>query len=95
MLACAREVCAVAESEGARLDPEVPVQALLGLPGGIRSSMLNDLAAGRAPELDAIAGPVLRGGRRLGIATPATQELARRVAASVAVHTAGRPGRLG
>jgi 2-dehydropantoate 2-reductase len=92
MLGCAREVCAVAESEGVGLDPEIPVQALLGLPSEFRSSMQKDVAAGRAAELDAIAGPVLRRGRRLGIPTPATEELARRVAAST---DAREPGRLG
>ena len=86
MLSCAREVCAVAESEGARLDPALPVQALLGLPDGMRSSMQKDVAAGRPPELDAIAGPVLRRGERLGTPTPATAELARRVVASTATR---------
>jgi 2-dehydropantoate 2-reductase len=81
MVACAREVCAVAAAEGARLDPAGYERALLvGLPGEMRSSMQKDLAARRPLELDAIAGPVLRAGRRQGVPTPATEELARRVA---------------
>jgi len=34
--------------------------------------MQRDLDAGIAPELDAIAGPILRVGRAHGISTPAT-----------------------
>jgi 2-dehydropantoate 2-reductase len=74
-----REVCAVAGGEGALLDAEVFTQALLGIPGDMRSSMQKDIAAGRPPEIDAIAGPVLRRGREQGIPTPAVAELVRRV----------------
>jgi 2-dehydropantoate 2-reductase len=85
MLGCAREVCAVAAAAGARLDPEIYVQALLGMPDEMRSSMQKDVSAGRPPELDAIAGPILRLGRSFGIPTPATEELARRVGQAQAV----------
>jgi ketopantoate reductase len=44
-------------------------------PGG-RSSMQKDVAAGNPPELDAIAGPILRGGQTYRIDVPATRELA-------------------
>jgi ketopantoate reductase len=37
--------------------------------------MQKDVAAGRAPELDAIAGPILRGGSKYGIDVSATQAL--------------------
>jgi len=50
-------------------------------PAGMQSSMQKDVAAGRAPELDAIAGPILRGASTHGVAVPYTQELARLVAA--------------
>ncbi len=79
MCAMIQEVCAVAEGEGARLDAEVFTQALLGIPADMRSSMQKDIAAGRPPELDAIAGSVLRRGRERGLPTPATEELVRRV----------------
>jgi 2-dehydropantoate 2-reductase len=85
MCASVREVCAVAATEGAELDPEVFTQALLGMPPDMRSSMQKDIAAGRPPELDAIAGPVIRRGRERGIPTPATEELARRVGGQEAV----------
>jgi 2-dehydropantoate 2-reductase len=37
------------------------------MPPGMRSSMQKDFAAGRQLELDAIAGPIVRGGERYGI----------------------------
>jgi 2-dehydropantoate 2-reductase len=83
MRAAVAEVCAVAGSEGAQLDAEVYTKALAGMPEDMRSSMQKDIAAGRQPELDAIAGPVLRRGRERGISTPAMETLARRVAESV------------
>jgi 2-dehydropantoate 2-reductase len=79
MLAAIREVCAVAASEGARLDEERVIRTLLDLPDHMRSSMQKDIAAGRRPELDAIAGPVLRRGRDRGIPTPAVAELVRTI----------------
>ncbi len=39
--------------------------------------MQKDVAAGREPELDAIAGPILRGGFRHAIPVPDTEELVR------------------
>lgn len=70
-----REACAVAAASGADVDPATTLQTLLAFPGALRSSMSKDVAAGRPPELDAIAGPILRGGRRLGIPVPLTAEL--------------------
>lgn len=75
LFACHREAAAVGEAEGATLDREA-LEALLGQPlGGMRTSMQKDLDAGRPLELDAIAGPIVRGGRRHGLATLATAEL--------------------
>jgi 2-dehydropantoate 2-reductase len=85
MFAAIREVCAVAGTEGAPLDPEVLTQALLGMPDDMRSSMQKDIAAGKEPELDAIAGSILRRGRERGIETPAVEELARRVGGTKAL----------
>jgi len=78
--AAAHEACAVALALGARVDAEATVRTLRGFPGGLRSSMQKDVAAGRPPELDAIAGPILRGGAALGIPVPVTTELAALVA---------------
>jgi 2-dehydropantoate 2-reductase len=85
MCRAVREVCAVAGTEGAPLDAEVYLQALQGMPGDMRSSMQKDISAGREPELDAIAGSILRRGRGRGIETTAIEELARRIGATEAV----------
>ena len=78
---CVNEACAVGVTEGAMVSPEPILTALEGLPNGFRSSMQKDVAAGRVPELDAIAGPVLRGGSEHGIEVPATRSLVERVVA--------------
>jgi 2-dehydropantoate 2-reductase len=54
------EAVAAAERSGASIDVESPYKWLLALPATMRSSMLKDFTSGRALELDAIAGPVLR-----------------------------------
>jgi 2-dehydropantoate 2-reductase len=78
---CVKEACAVGLAEGAKVAPE-PILAALGeLPDGFRSSMQKDVAAGRPPELDAIAGPVLRGGSEHGIEVSATRALVDRIVA--------------
>jgi 2-dehydropantoate 2-reductase len=41
----------------------------------MRSSMQKDVERGNPPELDAIAGLILRGARRHGIEVPATKKL--------------------
>ncbi len=41
----------------------------------MRSSMQKDVEQGKPPELDAIAGPILRGAERHGIEIPATKKL--------------------
>ena len=45
------------------------------MPPNMRSSMQKDVERGKTPELDAIAGPILRGAARHGIAVPATKKL--------------------
>src|SRR5579862_305529 len=72
---CVREACAVATAEGAKVDADAVIAGTSKMPGDMRSSMQKDVAQGNKPELDAIAGPIVRGGRRHGIATPATENL--------------------
>lgn len=74
-LACIREASAVAAAEGARIDVEAVIAGVLKMPGNMRSSMQKDVEQGKTPELDAIAGPILRGARRHGIAIPAVTKL--------------------
>ncbi|HEY1676114.1 MAG TPA: 2-dehydropantoate 2-reductase [Candidatus Sulfotelmatobacter sp.] len=74
-LSCIREACAVAVAEGAKIDAEQIIAGTLKLPGNMRSSMQKDVEQGKTPELDAIAGPILRGARKHGIAVPVTAKL--------------------
>src|SRR3712207_2304900 len=72
---CVREACAVGVAEGAKAAPEPILAAFEGAPDGFRSSMQKDVAAGRPPEVEAIAGPILRGGAEHGIDVSATRAL--------------------
>ena len=73
--ACVREACAVGVAEGAKVNAEAVLSGVQGMPGGMRSSMQKDVEQNKTPELDAIAGPILRGGRHHGIEVPATKKL--------------------
>lgn len=73
---CAQdEALEVAAAEGARVDADALKALAAAAPSDMRSSMQKDVAAGRPPELDAIAGPIIRGGEKHGIAVPATRAL--------------------
>jgi 2-dehydropantoate 2-reductase len=72
---CVREACAVAVAERAKVDADAIIASMLKMPPNMRSSMQKDVERGNAPELDAIAGPILRGGARHGIPVPATKKL--------------------
>jgi 2-dehydropantoate 2-reductase len=78
---CQDEAVAVARAEGARIDAEALHALAAAAPDVMQSSMQKDVAARRPPELDAIAGPILRGGIRHDISVPATAELMRLVKA--------------
>src|SRR3989441_1439980 len=72
LMSAMAEACAVAKASGAEVDPAqvqaIHIQAIYdGLPSGIRSSMQKDVASSRRLELDAIGGPIARGGERYGI----------------------------
>ena len=74
-LSVIREACAVAVAEGARVNPDSVIAGVMKMPGNMRSSMQKDVEQGKPPELNAIAGPILRGGEKHGIDVPATKEL--------------------
>jgi len=61
------EACAVAKASGAEVDAAQIYKAYESSPSGMRSSMQKDVVAGRQLELDAIGGPIVRGGERYGI----------------------------
>jgi 2-dehydropantoate 2-reductase len=72
---CVREACAVAAAEGAKVDANIVFSGMSRAPYGMRSSMQKDVDQGNPPELDAIAGPILRGGSRHAIEVRATKAL--------------------
>jgi len=75
LISAMAESCAVAKASGAEVDP-AQIQAIFdGLPSGTRSSMQKDLASSRRLELDAIGGPIARGGERYGIDVSTTAAL--------------------
>lgn len=72
---CVREACAVALAERAKVDAESVIAGMMKMPPNMRSSMQKDVERGNAPELDAIAGPILRGAARHGLEVPTTKRL--------------------
>lgn len=88
--ACIGEAAAVGNADGATIDPASSLAELDDAHADLGSSMRRDIAAGREPELDAIAGSVLRAATRHGIACPTVARLANAVAerAGIAPPTA-------
>jgi 2-dehydropantoate 2-reductase len=78
-----RETAAAANAEGAALDPADTLAELDQAHADLGSSMQRDIAAGRAPELDAIAGAVIRAADRHTLDHPVTTWLHDRVAARI------------
>ena len=64
------EACAVADADGFRLDAAGQWAIIDALPAELTTSTARDARAGRATELDAITGSVVRAGARLGVPTP-------------------------
>ncbi|WP_158863561.1 ketopantoate reductase family protein [Leifsonia sp. AG29] len=64
------EVVACSAAEGVPASELELVRALHSVPGGMRTSLQEDLAAGAPSELDALGGALLRIGERHGIPTP-------------------------
>jgi len=75
MIAAMYEACAVATASGTPMDPATFLRFFEGLPPVARSSMQKDVAAGNPPELDGIAGPILRRAQEYKIEVPVTREL--------------------
>jgi 2-dehydropantoate 2-reductase len=72
---CIRETAEAGRANGAQLDADSTIKMVAGAPAGMRSSMQKDVEAGRPPELDAIAGPILRTAKAHGFHANATQQL--------------------
>jgi 2-dehydropantoate 2-reductase len=74
----AREVARVATASGVEIGEDDAVKqwrAMAALTGANRSSMLQDVEAGRPTEVDAISGAVAREGERRGVAAPLNQAM--------------------
>jgi 2-dehydropantoate 2-reductase len=70
-----REVAAVGTASGTPLDASAILPFFDKTPQDGRSSMQKDVAAGKPPELDGVAGPILRHAEEHGIEVPVTREL--------------------
>src|SRR5258707_11995 len=76
LMSAMAEACAVAKASSADVDA-AQIRAIYdGLPSSMRSSMQKDLAARRQLELDAIGGPIVRGGERYSIDVSTSAALA-------------------
>ena len=93
--ACIAEACAAARADGAEIDPRERLAELDDAHAELGSSMQRDLAAGREPELDAIAGAVLRAAARHGLRCPTIERLSLEIArrAGVSPPVAEQPQR--
>jgi 2-dehydropantoate 2-reductase len=74
-LSVIREASAVAVAEAAKIDADAVIAGVMKMPGNMRSSMQKDVEQGKPPELDAIAGPILRGGQKHSIDVSITKQL--------------------
>jgi 2-dehydropantoate 2-reductase len=77
---CVGEAVAVARADGASADLAKTLAELDDAHAELDTSMHRDVVAGREPELDAIAGSVLRAAARHGLDCPTIARLAARVA---------------
>ncbi len=80
------EACAVANAGGAEIDAAQIRAVVESSPPAMRSSMQKDLAAGRRLELDAIGGPIVRGGERYRIDVATTVKLMAAIEAKSVEH---------
>jgi 2-dehydropantoate 2-reductase len=75
LLGAIEEGCVVAAAEGADIEVSAALGELEVAHATLGSSMQRDIAAGRAPELDAIPGSVLRAAARHGLPCPTIERL--------------------
>jgi 2-dehydropantoate 2-reductase len=77
---CVSETAAVANADGAEIDPADLLAELDAAHAELGSSMRRDIAAGRESELDAIPGSVLRAAQRHGLRCPTVARLTAQIA---------------
>jgi 2-dehydropantoate 2-reductase len=78
------ESCAAGQAEGAdNVNPEKAIAELENAHATLGSSMQRDIAAGRAPEVEAIPGSVLRAAKRHGLSCPTIERLVAMILARI------------
>jgi 2-dehydropantoate 2-reductase len=88
LVAAIDEGCAVGLAEGALdVDPAKAIGELERAHDTLGSSMQRDIAGGRAPELDAIPGSVLRAAARHGLECPTIERLVAMIAARAGIES--------
>jgi 2-dehydropantoate 2-reductase len=84
LIGAIEESCAAGQAEGAEdVNPQKAIDELERAHETLGSSMQRDIAAGRAPEVDAIPGSVLRAAERHGLECPTIERLVARIVARV------------
>ncbi len=89
MAQAAREAAQVAEALGVSLpftDPVAAAEDVARRTAANHSSMLQDLTRGAPTEIEAICGPIVRHGERLGVPTPVNAALRHLVLQAVRSH---------
>jgi 2-dehydropantoate 2-reductase len=90
-----REVVQVANAQGIALEFDERWEMISGLchrSAGAKSSMFQDIDAGRRTEIDVVNGAIVDAGKRLGIATPLNDAMVWLVRSLEAAIAAGRKG---
>ncbi|MFF3447659.1 ketopantoate reductase family protein [Streptomyces sp. NPDC002667] len=80
LTALVEETAAVGRACGAPVDPATALARYDAFPAATKSSMQRDAEAGRALELDAIGGALLRAAERTGVPVPVASALVRHLA---------------
>lgn len=75
------EACSVAAADGVVLSASAQWAIIDAMPESLTTSTARDIAAGRPSELDAIAGAIVRAGRRRRVPTPTLDALLERAGA--------------
>ncbi|HEX3911641.1 MAG TPA: 2-dehydropantoate 2-reductase [Solirubrobacteraceae bacterium] len=84
LIGAIEESCAAGQAEGAdNVNPQKAIEELEKAHATLGSSMQRDIAAGRAPEVDAIPGAVLRAAGRHGSKCPTIERLVAMILARV------------
>jgi len=86
------EIAAIATSDGVPTDAAKLTRSLAGLPPTMRSSLQNDLEAGRPSELDAIGGALVRRAQSAGTASATLERLVDELSSRAATGPATSQG---